>query len=160
MGHSQTGDVFLRLDENREPIENGVMDLFDGFWTTRPVTEEGGIAPILRGVAAQTQAANDIYYGEDLRNHLFGMPGAGGMDLCAIDIQRGRDHGVPYYGEVRAAFGLDQISNYSDITSDAEVAERLSEAYGQQDPGHIDPYIGMLAEDHLPILHWVKPWML
>ena len=150
MGHSQTGDVFLRLDENREPIENGVMDLFDGFWTTRPVTEEGGIAPILRGVAAQTQAANDIYYGEDLRNHLFGMPGAGGMDLCAIDIQRGRDHGVPYYGEVRAAFGLDQISNYSDITSDAEVAERLSEAYGQQDPGHIDPYIGMLAEDHLP----------
>ena len=150
MGHSQTGDVFLRLDESREPIENGVMDLFDGFWTTRPVTEEGGIAPILRGVAAQTQAANDIYYGEDLRNHLFGMPGAGGMDLCAIDIQRGRDHGVPYYGELRAAFELDDITNYSDITSDAEVANRLSVAYGDQDPGHIDPYIGMLAEDHLP----------
>lgn len=150
MGHSQTGDVFLRLDENREPIENGVMDLFDGFWTTRPVTEEGGIAPILRGVAAQTQAANDIYYGEDLRNHLFGMPGAGGMDLCAIDIQRGRDHGVPYYGDLRAAFELEVVINYSDITSDAEVVNRLSVAYGNQDPGHIDPYIGMLAEDHLP----------
>ena len=150
MGHSQTGDVFLRLDENREPIENGEMDLFDGFWTTRPVTEEGGIAPILRGVAAQTQAANDIYYGEDLRNHLFGMPGAGGMDLCAIDIQRGRDHGVPYYGDLRTAFQLEDITNYSDITSDAEVANRLSVAYGDQDPGHIDPYIGMLAEDHLP----------
>ena len=150
MGHSQTGDVFLRLDESRNPIENGVMDLFDGFWTTRPVTEQLGIAPIFRGMAAQTQPANDIYYGEDLRNHLFGMPGAGGMDLCAMDIQRGRDHGVPYYGDIRVAFGLEEVTNYSQITSDAEVANRLAEAYGEQNPGHIDPFIGMLAEDHLP----------
>ena len=65
-------------------------------------------------------------------------------------MRAGRDHGVPYYGELRAAFELDDITNYSDITSDAEVANRLSLAYGDQDPGHIDPYIGMLAEDHLP----------
>ena len=150
MGHSQTGDVFLRVGEDRLPIENGLMSLFDGFWTTRPVTEEGGIAPILRGLAMQTQPANDIYYGEDLRNHLFGMPGAGGMDLCAMDIQRGRDHGVPDYGAIREAFGFSEINNYSEITSDAEVASRLTQAYGGQDIGHIDPFIGMLAEDHLP----------
>ncbi len=150
MGHSQTGDVFLRVDENRLPIENGMMSLFDGFWTTSPVTEEGGISPILRGLAMQVQPANDIYYGEDLRNHLFGMPGAGGMDLCAMDIQRGRDHGVPYYGDIREAFGLAPIANYSEITSDTDVANRLVQAYAAEDPAHIDPFIGMLAEDHLP----------
>ncbi|MDE0707460.1 MAG: peroxidase family protein [Candidatus Poseidoniales archaeon] len=150
MGHSQIGDVFLRVNEQRTPIEEGHMSLFDGFWTTSPVTEEGGIAPIFRGMAMQVQPANDIYYGEDLRNHLFGMPGAGGMDLCAMDIQRGRDHGVPDYGAVRDAFGLDTVTNYSEITSDSNVATRLTQAYATEDLGHIDPLIGMLAEDHLP----------
>ncbi|GIS43010.1 MAG: hypothetical protein Ct9H90mP16_00800 [Candidatus Poseidoniales archaeon] len=69
------------LRESRT-IENGVMDLFDGFWTNRPVTRKGALPPFAWS-AAQTQAANDIYYGEDLRNHLFGMPGAGGW-TCAL----------------------------------------------------------------------------
>ena len=150
MGHSQIGDTFLRVDEQRAPIEEGHMSLFDGFWTTQPITEEGGIAPMFRGMAMQTQPANDVYFGDDLRNQLFGMPGAGGMDLCAIDIQRGRDHGVPDYAAMREAFGLNEISNYSQITSDSEVANNLAQAYGNDDPGHIDPLIGMLAEDHLP----------
>ncbi len=150
MGHSQIGDTFLRVDEQRAPIEEGHLSLFDGFWTTQPITEEGGIAPMLRGMAMQTQPANDVYFGDDLRNQLFGMPGAGGMDLCAIDIQRGRDHGVPDYADIRTAFGLDNISTSSEITSDSVIANNLDLAYQDDAPGHIDPLIGMLAEDHLP----------
>jgi len=150
MGHSQIGDTFLRVDEQRVPIEEGHMSLFDGFWTTRPITEEGGVSPMLRGMAMQTQPANDVYFGDDLRNQLFGHPGAGGMDLCAIDIQRGRDHGVPDYGSIRAAFGLENVSSYSEITSDSVIADNLALAYGNETPGYIDPLIGMLAEDHLP----------
>ncbi len=147
MGHSQIGDSFMRANEDRTPA--GHMTLFEGFWTTTPITEEGGISPLIRGMAMQIQPANDVYFGDNLRNQLFGLPGEGGMDLCAIDIQRGRDHGLADYGALRAALGMAPISNYTDITSDAEIQERLSIAYGNESPGHIDPLIGMLAEDHL-----------
>lgn len=149
MGHSQIGDTFLRFDEARNIHPEGHMSLFDGFWSTRPITHEGGLAPIMRGMAVNVQPANDVFFGEDLRNRLFGETMQGGMDLCAIDIQRGRDHGVPDYGTIRAAFGLPEITNFSDVTSDASVAESLSAAYGDADPGHIDPLMGMLAEDHV-----------
>jgi hypothetical protein len=150
MGHSQIGDTFLRVNEDRTPDELGHMSLFDGFWTTKPVTEEGGLAPIMRGMAMHTQPANDVFFGEDLRNRLFGEILQGGMDLCAIDIQRGRDHGVPDYGSIRAAFGLAPISNFTEVSSDASITSSLSTAYGDENPGHIDPLMGMLAEDHLP----------
>jgi hypothetical protein len=147
MGHSQIGDTFLRANEDRTPA--GHMTLAEGFWTTKPITEQGGISPLIRGMAMSTQPANDVYYGDNLRNQLFGIPGAGGTDLCAIDIQRGRDHGLADYGTIREHLGLEDITNFSNITSNSEIFNRLSNAYGNDDPGHIDPLIGMLAEDHL-----------
>ncbi len=36
-------------------------------------------------------------------------------DLMALNIQRGRDHGLPDYNTVREAYGLDRIEKFTDI---------------------------------------------
>lgn len=70
------------------------------------------------------------------------------MDICAIDVQRGRDHGVPDFNSVREAFGLPRYTDWSNFTTDSEIQEKLNSTYPDVDS--VDAFIGMLAEDHLP----------
>ena len=146
MGHSQIGPLTLRLEENRTSIPQGSIAMEDGFWDPHSLVTDGGIDPVLRGLAFTTQEANDPGYIHALRNMLFGEPGMGGMDMCAIDIQRGRDHGIPDYGAFRAHIGLETANNWSDVTSNSELASRLESVY--PNVSSADPLMGMYAEDH------------
>jgi len=147
MGHSQIGSTMLRLDESRMTATDGHLTLREGFFDVTPITEGGGIDPILRGLAFNVQPENDLMFVDDLRNQMFGPPGAGGMDLCAIDTQRGRDHGVPDFNTVREAFGLERYTNWSDFSSDNATIEALNNTFPDVDS--VDALIGMLAEDHV-----------
>ncbi len=148
MGHSQIGSQMMRMNETRRPIAEGHLTLREGFFDVTPITDEGGIGPILRGLAFNVQTENDLLFVDDLRNQMFGPPGAGGMDICAIDVQRGRDHGVPDFNSVREAFGLPRYTDWSNFTTDSEIQEKLNSTYPDVDS--VDAFIGMLAEDHLP----------
>jgi hypothetical protein len=83
-----------------------------------------------------------------VRNFLFGPPGAGGLDLASLNIARGRDHGLADYNSMRAAYGLPRVSDFSEITSDADTQAKLESLYGSVD--NIDAWVGGLAEDHVP----------
>jgi hypothetical protein len=79
---------------------------------------------------------------------LFGAPGQGGFDLASLNIQRGRDHGLPDYNTVRQAYGLSRVTRFDQITSDPTMQSALAATYGSVN--NIDLWIGGLAEDHLP----------
>ncbi len=50
---------------------------------------------LIRGLASQEGEAWDNAFVPDVKDHLFeGRPGTGGLDLVALNIQRGRDHGL------------------------------------------------------------------
>lgn len=107
-----------------------------------------GIAGLLQGASKLVMKEINIRIVDDLRNFLFGPP-SGNMllDLATLNIQRGRDHGIPGYNAVRTAYGLGAATNYSDMTSDTSLQTTLDNLY--DDVGDVDPWVGCLAEDHV-----------
>ena len=120
-GHSLIPSTLLRLDAQGEEIENGNLSLANAFFNPTHI-EEDGIDPVLRGLAGQRCQELDSQIVDDLRNFLFGPPGAGGLDLTALNIQRGRDHGLPSYNEVLQALGKRPARNFMEITRDSATA--------------------------------------
>jgi hypothetical protein len=83
---------------------------------------------------------------------LFGIPNGPGTDLDARDVQRARDHGIGTYNQVRVAYGLPAVTSYTQISSNPDVRAALAGTYGPDTPADvnkIDPFEGMLAEDHV-----------
>jgi peroxidase len=78
-----------------------------------------------------------------------GNPVAGvGMDLVSLNIQRGRDHGIPKYNDLRAQLQLRAAMSFADISSNPAVQQALSDAYSD-DIGLVDAWVGGLAEEHV-----------
>lgn len=130
-----------------ETGESDAISLADGFFNPS-VLAEHGVGSLLAASIDEVSQEIDPLVVNELRSFLFGPPGSGGLDLAALNIQRGRDHGLPDYNAVRQQLGLTAIESFADITSDVELQQKLQAVYGDVDS--IDPWIGAMAEDHLP----------
>lgn len=147
MGHTLINSNVIRMKNNGIIMSSGNISLKDAFFNPLAINFAGGIEPFLKGMATQVQQEFDTKIVDDLRNLLFGTPEVGGLDLAAININRGRDRGLPDYNTVRANFGLPRVATFGDICKNQEVRSQLVEIYGSVD--NIDPWVGMLSEDHL-----------
>ena len=146
VGHSMLGEDIEFLDANGVEVRDPML-LRDAFFDPRPLSEVG-IDPIVKYLASSRAQEIDTRVVDDVRNFLFGAPGQGGFDLAALNIQRGRDHGIGDYNKVRVAYGLPRLTSFAQITADAGVQQALQQAYGSID--RVDPWVGGLAETHLP----------
>lgn len=140
MGHTMLSPNLLRLDENGETISQGDVALRDAFFRPDKVME-AGIDPILRGAASQTAQAVDPMIVDDVRNFLFPQ---GGLDLAAVNIQRGRDHGLAGYGDARAALGLKPVTSFESSIWREGFGEKLAQVYAK--PADVDLWVAGLAE--------------
>lgn len=157
LGHSMVSPELKRLNSIMLPIEDGPLPLRDAFFDPAAIQYPGAIAELMRGAAGNRMQRLDRFIIDDLRNFLFGPPGSGGFDLTALNIQRARDHGLPDYNRVRAAYGLTPASSFSDITDDSALVSDLAALYAT--PDHIDPWVGAMVEPRMdgsmtgPLLH-------
>jgi len=149
LGHTMVTEelplVYESCNNNNAAVE--LLPLKDAFFNSNIIFSEG-IQPILRGLSSQTQEAIDAKVVSAVRNFLFGAPGSGGLDLVALNIQRGRDHGLPDYNSLRIMLGLSPVRSFGQITRDEQMAASLEDLYDSIN--NIDAWVGMLAEDHLP----------
>ena len=107
---------------------------------------EIGIGPTLESLG-EREYRNDEQIDNSLRSVLFQVPkpgvadpsvcGApvvdplcfgGVVDLGALDVERGRDHGMPSYNGLRRAYGLRPKHSFTDITGEA--SEKLPQVVG------------------------------
>jgi hypothetical protein len=99
---------------------------------------ELGVGRVLASLSAERQYKNDEQIDNSLRSVLFQVPKPGAknpaacvspvvdprcftgvQDLGAIDIERGRDHGMPLYNALRAAYGLPPKTSFTAVTGEA-----------------------------------------
>ena len=146
-GHTMVSPTLLRLTRTGRPIRAGHLGLRNAFFAPQEILQHG-IESVLRGLSHQRAEALDNFIVDDLRNFLFGPPGAGGFDLGSLNIQRGRDHGLPGYNDVRQRWGMPRATTFSDISRDDEISGRLASAYSSVDD--VDVWVGGLAEDPAP----------
>ncbi|MCB0602313.1 MAG: hypothetical protein KDC28_13840, partial [Saprospiraceae bacterium] len=147
-GHSTIGPEFVMMDNSGNYTEPSGLQLRSMFFNPGIMGEMGDVAPLLAGMTTVHAQDFDCHVIDDLRNFLFGAPGAGGLDLVSLNLNRGRDRGLADFNAIRQEFGLSKLSSFSQLSSDPVLNQHFAFVY--QDINKIDPWAGMLAEDHMP----------
>ena len=143
-GHTLIRPFFDRLGSGYQPINAGPLKLLNAFFNPDEFRNGYGTDPILRGLITQNSRAVDEFLSSALTNNLFREQ----LDLASLNIQRGRDHGLPpyltwqrYCASVFPELGISEIENKLTLI-------RFLELYGSLDT--LDLWIGGLAEGNLP----------
>ena len=145
-GHTTLPDVIARLNADGTPVAGGNLMLKDAFFNPSLLQQEGGLDPVLRGLAATAASEIDPMIVDAVRNFLVLNPVHPVMlDLAALNIERARDRGIADYNSVRAAYGLAPITSFDQLSSDPLVNAAFKAVYG--DVNNIDAWIAALAED-------------
>lgn len=98
----------------------------------------------------------DPYFNDELKSKLFQKPNMTqsswnvsqpcGLDLVSLNIQRGRDHGLPSYPTFRKICNLPPVDTWEQMAKavDPDSLRRMKEIY--RVPHNIDLYTGALSE--------------
>jgi hypothetical protein len=110
------------------------------------------LGPLLQAIGGESEYRNDEQIDNQLRSVLFQVPVSGNpdcldgptlpqcfrgvVDLGAIDIERGRDHGMPSYNQLRQAYGLPAKTSFTSITGEA--TDTFPAGSGVNNPNSLD----------------------
>ncbi|XP_071089128.1 salivary peroxidase/catechol oxidase-like [Haliotis cracherodii] len=105
----------------------------------------------IRGLAMDDMQDSDYKLSQEITDNLFADSNGNSMDLAALNIQRGRDHGLPSYTKWRKYCNIPEATPFSGLaytTHTAKAAGHLKDVYRHIDD--IDLFPGALSEKPVP----------
>ena len=144
VGHSLLVDKYPFLSQSGSQVNE--FDLTDLFFKPNLISDSF-MEQALRGLAKNKMKEKSAKVADSVRNLLVLDPNNSQikLDLYSMNIQRGRDHGLPTYNKVRQAYGLSTLTSFSQLVSDPQIAQNLQTAYGNINK--LDLVVGIFAED-------------
>ncbi|XP_066966449.1 peroxidase-like [Macrobrachium rosenbergii] len=145
-GHSLVQHTLMRCDKTGRRVPFTIK-LHQELMNPSNIHNFGSVDRLLLGLVFEMAQGRDVYITNELTRHLFQTPGHHyGMDLAALNIQRGRDHGLPSYNIWREQCGLHRFTNWGELLQvmDDDTVGRLAAVYKHVDD--IDLFPGGLAE--------------
>ncbi|XP_046342548.2 peroxidase-like [Haliotis rufescens] len=148
-GHSMIRSFFSRPNKRFRGKKN--LQLRDSFGNTSIILSTAGDAvnELTRGLLVDRANSVDRHISPELTDFLFPDDEGNSLDLTALNIQRGRDHGLPGYNAWRRWCGLPEAENFStspgglvDHPDDAAAALQLL----YRSPDDIDLFSGGISE--------------
>ncbi len=150
-GHDQSSnDLRALTEEGKAPAgQPAPLSLGDAFALGPDgVRSEDALNWWVRGQLARTTQEIDGKVVEGNRNLLFGLGAV--VDLEVFDIQRGRDHGVGRYNDLREGLGLKAYKSIDQFAAQNKVSkvdkEALKDIYGADGIDKVDSIVGGLFE--------------
>ncbi|KAL3068508.1 hypothetical protein niasHT_030799 [Heterodera trifolii] len=89
--------------------------LSEWMYEPSPLMFSERIDGILRFLLRQPGLMPGLHMSGELRDKLFRQSGPNGLDLAALIVQMGRDHGLPGYTRVREACGEMPVKSFDDL---------------------------------------------
>ncbi|XP_037796086.1 peroxidase-like [Penaeus monodon] len=142
-GHSEIAGHIERVDDFGDISSTEMSSVFMNPFV---VYTKGAVPQLTQGVVRQSAGDVDPFFTPQVTGMLFKGNNMFGLDLVALNIQRGRDHGIASYTAIRTSCELSPIHVFGDLSGkmDDDVIAKLKDVYRHVDD--IDLFVGGMAE--------------
>jgi len=145
-GHSLVQESLPRCDKRGRRFSFNIK-LHQELTNPANMHNFGSVDRLMLGMAFEKSQTRDVYMTEELTQRLFMTNSRRfGLDLASINIQRGRDHGLPAYSVWRERCGLSVAPSFDALrdSMDPDTVDRMRAAY--KSALDIDLFTGGLGE--------------